>query len=130
PGRAWHPSRPQLLGELVGELALPNRLHDALDVVVDPYELRVRLALSDREQDVAGPPMAVLRFAHRSRVEEVHAVDDAMPGLVRVSEGDHVARLRAGDPRHLRAERVGTVFGPVERVESRRAVEQEQTRPS
>ncbi len=77
---------------------------------------------------VARPPVAVLGPAHRARVHEVDPVDRPVPGLVRVTERDHVARLRARAARHPGGRTVRAVLGPVDRVQHRVAVDQDQPR--
>ena len=65
-----------------------------VDVVVDAHELHADVPASELEPHVAGAPVAVLRAPHAARVHEVDAVHHAVPRLVRVAEGDHVARLQ------------------------------------
>ena len=94
------------------------RLDRPLQVVLHSHELDVADLLVGADEDVPGPPVAVLGFARGAGVEEVDPLDEPVPGLVGVAEGDQVPNLGARGLSHLGAEGVGTVIGPVEGVES------------
>ena len=106
------------------QLARQYALHGALDVVFDAHELHANIALADVEQHVARSPVAILGTANAPGVHEVDALDLTVPGYVGVPERDHVPDAGAHDVRHLRAETVRAVLGPVDRVESRGPVDQ------
>ena len=53
----------------------------------------------------------------------------AVPRLVRVAECEHITGRESNARGHLEAEVVGTILGPVERVQRRRAVHEHQSRP-
>src|SRR6476646_5695283 len=115
-------------GELVGQVARPDRANGLLHVILHPDELHAWLPSADLENHISGPPVAVLGAPDAAGVDEVHTADLAVPRLVGVAEGDHVARPHPGVGRHLEAEVVGPVLGPVQRVQRRRAVDQHDPR--
>src|SRR6476646_1101240 len=100
-------------GELVGQVARPDRANGLLHVILHPDELHAWLPSADLENHISGPPVAVLGAPDAAGVDEVHTADLAVPRLVGVAEGDHVAR---------------PVVGPVQRVQRRRAVDQHDPR--
>ena len=82
----------------------------------------------DVQHDVPRPPVAVLRPPDAAGIDEVDAADLAVPGLVGVAERDHVARLHPGVARHLEAELVRPVLGPVQVLSVGVAVDQHDPR--
>src|SRR5918993_718703 len=128
PDRLRRPTRLQLIGELVGEFASQDALHRALQVVLYPHELDAADLLVGLDQRVPRPPVAVLGLADRACVEEPYPVDEAVPGLVGVTEGDQIAIPGTRSLRHLGGEGVGPVLGPVEGVEGRGSVNEGQRR--
>src|SRR5690606_24885284 len=94
---------PEVLREVVRQVARADRLHRLFDVVLDPDELDLQRLTREVEHHVARPPVAVLGAADRARVDEVDALDLTMPRLVRVAETDHVAPSGSGRPGHLQA---------------------------
>src|SRR5918995_809325 len=113
---------PQLIRELVGQIAAADGIDGSLQIVLDPDELRRSHLLVGLDQHVSGPPVAVLGLTDRSGVEEVNAFHNPMPGLVGVAEGDQASLSGPSRLRHLRAEGVGPVLGPVEGVQGGSAV--------
>ena len=63
-------------------------------------------------------------------IDEMHALDLAMPSEVGVPEGDPVACSSPQLLRHLGAKRVGSVLRPVDRVENGISVHQDQPGPA
>src|SRR5437867_362422 len=84
----------QMLGKVVGKIAIEYRACGALNIILDPHKLHPRLVGADVEQYVARSPVAILRPADASRIHEVNAVHRAVPRLVGMTEADHIASGR------------------------------------
>src|SRR5437762_14384355 len=94
--RRYLAAESQILGEVVRQIAPTDRIDRRLDVVFDANELdsncRGRLYIDNRKP---GAPVAILWAADAAGVDEVDAVDHAMPGHMCVPERDDIARPRA-----------------------------------
>src|SRR5215475_8827233 len=100
------PTSAQILCKLAWQIARKNPVRRAVDVVRDSNELNADVPLGDIEQDIARPPIAILRPADAPSIYEVNAVDLAVPRDVRMAECDQIARVEPRVPRHLAAEAV------------------------
>src|SRR6185437_7806794 len=120
----------EILGEVIRQLTPANRVHRLLDIVLDAQELDTdNVVRVDRDEHEARSPVAVLRPADAPRVEEMNALDDPVPRLMRVAECDEIAGTSAGGFRHLETERLWSILGPVGDVVEWRAVNERERRP-
>src|SRR3954470_18820736 len=123
-------ARAQVVGEIVRQVALSNRPRGPLDVVFHAHEFHVHSGpRANMEQDIAGAPIAILRTTDAARIDEVNALHDAVPWLVRVTEANDVARPRAYGAAHLLEKRVGSLLMDVHCVERLIPVQQRHCGP-
>src|SRR5688572_565656 len=75
-------------------------------------------------------PIPVLRPAYRAGVRKMNSFDSALPRDVRMSEGNDVSIPCTGSFRHLQTKCIVPVRCPVQRVEGRRPMHEDQARPT
>lgn len=84
-GTGRRASGPQLLGEIIWQVAGLDRSNGLVHVVLRPHELHLDPTISDVQDHVAGTPVAVLRPTDAADVQEVEAAYLAVPGSDRSS---------------------------------------------
>src|SRR5688572_13323577 len=119
------PSSGQVGSEVVGKGTLPNCTRGLLHVVLHAYMLDCDPFFIHLQDHVTGAGIPILGPPDGACIDEKDPVHLALPGQVGVPEADNVTSTSPSRCRHFPREVVWPIFSPIERVEGRRAMHED-----